>query len=245
MKTWLVTGATSDIVVAICRRLASGNRFVLVGRSEERLNHVADDLRSRGALFVAVSLFDFEDYQLWDVHFSDIIDSHGKPDNVIIGQGVMLDSGEADKDLNTSLAMVAINTLSCMAVLTSASQSITPDRGFILVLGSVAGDRGRASNYLYGASKAALETVVSGISLNRQNANITYLLVKPGQTRTSMTRHLHTDGFLWSDADDVARAVCSRIEKGKGGVLYTPWYWHPIMLVIRMLPNFVLRYLQI
>ena len=115
--------------------------------------------------------------------------------------------------------------------------------GSICVIGSVAGDRGRSSNYIYGSAKAGLAAFTQGLRQRLSKFNIDILLVKPGFVDTPMTQEFKK-GFLWASPERVARDICSAIDKRKS-TLYTPWFWGWIMLVIKHIPESIFKKLKL
>jgi short-subunit dehydrogenase len=115
--------------------------------------------------------------------------------------------------------------------------------GSLVVLGSVAGDRGKRSNYIYGAAKAGVAVFLDGLRARLGPHEVHVLTVKPGFVDTPMTAKF-TKGVLWATPEHVANAVCRAVEQRRS-VIYTPWFWRPIMFVIRALPNAILGRLNI
>jgi NAD(P)-dependent dehydrogenase (short-subunit alcohol dehydrogenase family) len=107
-----------------------------------------------------------------------------------------------------------------------------------VVIGSVAGDRGRASNYVYGATKAGLGALVEGIAHRLARSGARAVLIKPGFVDTPMTAAIANKGVLWAKPEAVARTIVAAAERGPP-VVYTPWFWRGIMLIVRNTPSFV------
>jgi short-subunit dehydrogenase len=119
----------------------------------------------------------------------------------------------------------------------------TQGHGAIAVIGSVAGDRGRASNYVYGTAKAGLAAFTQGLRQRLSKSNVQVLLIKPGFVDTPMTQEFKK-GFLWASPDQVAKDICRAVEKRKN-VLYTPWFWALIMLIIQHIPESIFKRLKL
>ena len=133
------------------------------------------------------------------------------------------------------------NATSVIAVTTAIAERMrAAGSGTIAVISSVAGDRGRASNYVYGAAKAAVSTFCEGMTARLQARGIHVLTIKPGFVSTPMTENMKLPRILTATPDRVARDIVKAVEH-RAHVLYTPWFWRPIMWVVRMVPGFVLR----
>ena len=238
MKKILVIGATSAIAEHCCRVWATRNdSLFLAARNAEKLETVAADLRIRGANRVAVAHFDALDI---DDNGLRIIGAAKTAldglDIVLIAHGTLSDE-EACRT-NTPLAMreLQINALSVLSILmTLANHFEAQGSGTIAVISSVAGDRGRASNYLYGSAKALVTTFASGLRQRLSGRGVHVLTIKPGFVDTPMTAQF-PKGFLWTLPARVANSIVHAID-GKQDVLYVPWFWRYIMFVVRAIPE--------
>jgi decaprenylphospho-beta-D-erythro-pentofuranosid-2-ulose 2-reductase len=242
----LILGATSAIAQAYARKRAIEHAaFVLAGRREDRLEAVSADLIARGAAstdtvvldLVAIDSIDDSAQMLWS-RFGDI-------DQVLIAYGVL--GSQSDAEASTSIARSVFDTnltsvaLWILAILRqrSAAAPIT-----IIAIGSVAGDRGRASNFVYGAAKGGLERFLEGLAQKYSGSPVHIVTVKPGFVDTPMTFGMQKGGILWASPDQVATDILRAVQRGRR-VVYTPWFWWPIMTVIRQLPWFVFKHLKI
>ena len=242
MKKIVVVGATSRIA-HMCARLwvqEDCEEIVLVGRNTEKLNTVASDLKTRNSNLLCntkvVDFFNKDEIQ----NCVDSICSKRVPDIVLIAQGSSLPENEIlRQDLSLEEDSIRLNFISVVLFLESfAKYCENVGVGSIAVIGSVAGDRGRASNYIYGSSKAAIETYVSGLShylaLKKSNVHIT--LVKPGPTQSPLTADLPQRKL--APPEDVAKGIIAAVRKHKKNV-YIPFKWTLIMAVIKCIPNIV------
>jgi decaprenylphospho-beta-D-erythro-pentofuranosid-2-ulose 2-reductase len=234
----LIMGATSGIAEAVARRYAEqGARLFLTARNRARLETVSADLSVRGAREVHSFVMDANDYErlpeLVDVAWK----AFGTIDVALIAYGTLPDQRRADVDLQYALAEFRTNTesvIACLSVL--AGRLELEGRGVIAVIGSVAGDRGRASNYFYGAAKAAIDTYASGLRARLFRRGIHVLTIKPGFVSTSMTDNLNLPTWLTATPQAVARDIQRAIDNKKN-ILYTPWFWRWILLIIRWIPE--------
>jgi len=241
----LVFGATSAIAHAIGRRYAKeGANFVLVARNQIKLDANAADLSVRGvakAITLAADLNTFAEHQ-------DLIGRAaaelGSLDIVLIAHGTLPDQERCEKSSDEMRLAIETNLFSVVSLATIAASHMEEQRrGSLVVLGSVAGDRGRRSNYVYGAAKAGVAVFLDGLRARLGSDEVHVLTVKPGFVDTPMTARFKK-GILWATPEQVANAVCQAVEQRKS-VIYTPWFWRPIMFVIRALPSAVLARLNI
>ena len=241
MTTVAVIGATSGIAHATMRLWAErGADLRLVGRGADRLERAEHDLLVRGARSVSVLARDIdsaaavEDVTRW-------VFSAGTVDAVLVAFGTMPSQEDADADLGLAEDLLRVNGV--LALLTAHALTLRlmeQGTGALAVIGSVAGDRGRRSNYLYGAAKAMVATGVAGLQHRTAGSPVTVTLVKPGPTATPMTDHLRGGRMTLAKAETVGRDIVASVEAGKP-VVYTPRKWRLIMTVIRLLPRSVFQ----
>lgn len=245
MKHILIVGASSAIAEA-CARLwaAEGAALHLVARDPARLAAMADDLALRGAARVSHGVADLARMDDAGVLIDAAQAALGGLDLVLVAQGVLPDQRACERDFAATRAAFEVNTLASLAVLTRAA-ALFEDQGHgaLVVLGSVAGDRGRQSNYVYGASKAALEAFASGLRNRLARRGVQVLLVKPGFVDTPMTAAF-TKGPLWARPTDIGRGILRALE-ARRDVVYLPAFWRAIMLAIRLLPERVFKRLTL
>lgn len=236
-----ILGATSAIAHACARNWADTDvHFALVGRDAARTQAVADDLAARGNAQARVYVHDFAGTTSVAALIAAIEADHGALDRVLIAQGIMPPQAASAADPDSVAALYAVNTASVVASLLACVRTMRPrGHGQVIVLGSVAGDRGRPSNYLYGSSKAALATACAGLQLELAGSGMHLLLVKPGMVRTAMTAGL-PEGPLLAEPDTVAKGI-DRALRRRLLTAYVPGYWRLVMAVIRHAPVFVVR----
>lgn len=241
----LILGATSAIAQSYARICAAeGAAIVLAGRKAERLSAIAADLRARGATSTAFHAGDLSAVDEIPGLWSEIVAAHGCPSEVLLAYGILRniaslrsDSAELAAYLTTNFTSAAI----WLELVASAMESA--GHGRIVVIGSVAGDRGRQSNYLYGAAKAALERQVEGLQHRfalASGKSLSAHLAKPGFVDTPMTDGMEKGGILWASPSAVAAAIRRGVQADRRK-FYVPWFWRAIMFIIRNLPAAVLH----
>jgi decaprenylphospho-beta-D-erythro-pentofuranosid-2-ulose 2-reductase len=238
-KSALVIGATSSLAHSLCRQLAaSGYRLVLAARDERELEIRAGDLSTRYNISCTPLHVD-----LLEKNFSatQLIERAGHFDTLIFAAG---DMGSSEQDDLSNLAHVAqINYVVPSQILSVAAEAMKDaGGGTIVVICSVAGDRGRAGNYEYGAAKAALATFASGLRNRYARRGVHVMTVKPGFTDTPMTWGMHSP--LMAGRDTVAHALIAAMENKKD-VVYIPRYWQLIMFIICMIPERIFKKLKL
>ena len=241
MTNVLIIGATSAIAQEVAKHFAAaGDDLFLVGRSPEKLATVAEDLQVRGARRVETFVLDVNDFSRHREMLNAAEETLGPLDVVIVAHGIMPDQKAMEQDVDLALDMYKTNFLSVVSLLTPiANEFETRGRGTIAVISSVAGDRGRQSNYVYGASKAALTAFTSGLRNRLSKAGVNVITVKPGPVDTPMTAHMRK-GLLMASPEKVGRDIYQAILKGKD-VVYTPWFWRWIMCVIVHIPERIFK----
>jgi decaprenylphospho-beta-D-erythro-pentofuranosid-2-ulose 2-reductase len=220
------------------RRLAAqGTRFMLVARHSERLTAVAQDLLTRGALKVDTWVMDLDDTTAHPEMLAIAAERLGRIDLALIAHGVLGDQQAAEADFEVAAAILHTNFISTVSLLTWLGNYFQAQRGGTLaVVSSVAGDRGRKSNYVYGASKGALDIFLEGLRNRIDRDGVQVLTIKPGFVDTPMTAHVPHNA-LFASPDQVARGILKAVERRRD-VAYVPWFWAGIMLLIRAIPGF-------
>jgi decaprenylphospho-beta-D-erythro-pentofuranosid-2-ulose 2-reductase len=220
------------------RRLAAhGTRFMLVARHSDRLTAVAQDLRTRGALKVDTWIMDLDDTTAHPEMLAIAAERLGRIDLALIAHGVLGDQQAAEADFNVAAAILHTNFIATVSLLTWLGNYFQVQRGGTLaVVSSVAGDRGRKSNYVYGASKGALNIFLEGLRNRIDRDGVQVLTIKPGFVDTPMTAHVPHNA-LFASPDQVARGILKAVERRRD-VAYVPWFWVGIMLLIRAIPGF-------
>jgi decaprenylphospho-beta-D-erythro-pentofuranosid-2-ulose 2-reductase len=232
-----VLGATSSIAIATMRRLAEANtHFMLVARNSDRLTAVAQDLATRGALAVDTWVADLDDTAAHPQMLAAAAERLGRLDLALIAHGVLGDQQAAEADFEVAAAVLHTNFMSTVSLLTWLGNYFQAQGGGTLaVVSSVAGDRGRKSNYVYGASKGALNVFLDGLRNRIDRDGVQVLTIKPGFVATPMTAHVPHNA-LFASPDQVARGILNAIER-RHDVAYVPRFWLLIMLLIRAIPG--------
>jgi decaprenylphospho-beta-D-erythro-pentofuranosid-2-ulose 2-reductase len=241
----LIVGATSGIAEAVARRYAEqGAAFFLVARNKDKLKSVSTDLSVRGAKEVQTFVMDANDSELIPRMVETAWQAFGSVDVALVAHGTLPDQLRTETDIPYAIAEFRTNAESAIACLAGLAQCFElQGNGVIAVIGSVAGDRGRASNYLYGAAKAAIDTYASGLRAKLSRQGVHVLIIKPGFVATSMTAELNLPEKLTATPEKVAQDIQQAIIKRKD-VIYTPWFWYWIMLIIRWIPAPIFKRLK-
>lgn len=245
MMRILIVGATSAIAEATARIWAvEGHDLFLVGRHQARLQAVAADFRLRGASHVGHAEFDAMDSASHALLVRHAIDDLGGLDMVLVAHGSLGDQTLCETDFASANQQFTVNALSVISVLTHVANYFEAQRGgSIVVIGSVAGDRGRKSNYVYGSAKAAVEVFIQGLRNRLHRSGVHVMLVKPGLIDTPMTSALRK-GVLWSSPETVARCITGGLAKRRH-VVYAPSFWRAVMTVIRWIPEPIFKTLSL
>ncbi len=240
-----ISGATSAIAQAFARRYATQQAcFYLLARDETKLEAIKQDLLARGASEVSTCCSDLGAAQDYTTLVDTAITALGHIDIAVIAQGVMFEQADAEQDNSLSRKMYEVNTLSAIEIANALGNHYKQrNSGALLMVSSVAGDRGRQSNYIYGSTKAALSVFTDGLRHRLAATNATIVTVKPGFVDTPMTSH-YDKGPLWAQPEKIAEDMEKAIRKRKG-TLYTPWFWRYIMLIIQHIPEFIFKRLSL
>lgn len=241
MKKIIILGATSTIAIACARLWANDNcEFILVARNTEKLSQVAEDLTARGSI-VHTLTFDLSDYTTHEALINSCYDKINNIDILLTAYGTLPDQDECEKNTDVALQEFHTNGLSVISLINRLAMKMEKqEQGTIAVISSVSGDRGRASNYLYGAAKSAVSTYCSGLRARLSRTGIHVLTIKPGFVDTQMTQHLTLPEKLTASPEQVAHDISGAITSKKD-VLYTRWFWRYIMLIIVIIPNRIFK----
>jgi short-subunit dehydrogenase len=231
-----IFGATSAIAQHVARRLAEREtRFFLVARNAARLDAVAGDLRARGAE-VDVTTADLDVTADHAALAATIDERLGGVDVAVFAQGVLGDPEEYDTDGLAAARVIHTNLTAPVSLLTFVSERMASrGSGCIVGLSSIAGDRGRRSNAVYGASKAGFSAFLSGLRSRMLGLGVHVMTVKPGPVDTPMTAAMPRDR-PFASPDVVARDIVRAIDR-RSDVVYTPWIWRFVMLAVRLIPE--------
>ena len=233
----LILGATSGIAQAVARVYAAeGVRLALVARSREHLTAVAADLGVRGAevlLSRATDLCELDRHRTLLAEAETALDGL---DVVLVAHGVLPDQKACEGEPRLAAASWEVNFVSAASLLEAAAERLAAaGRGTLGVLSSVAGERGRADNYVYGAAKAALTAYASGLGHRLRGTGVTVVTIKPGPVDTPMIAGRNLPRGLVADVDVAGRQIHRALERGQR-VVYVPGRWRWIMAVLRALP---------
>ena len=247
MKHYVLMGASSAMAQH-CARLwvqSAPARLTLVGRDAQRLQAIADDLQVRSAQSVITILQ------------ADFVTAAGVAacvqscrelapiDVALVAHGVLSDQSQCEQDLQACAQSLQINGLSPVLFAEALVQVMTASGGGTLaVIGSVAGDRGRKSNYVYGAAKGLVDRYLQGLQHRLASSPVRVVRIKPGPTDTPMTADLKAQGRRMASVEQVAADIVRGIERGQE-VVYTPGVWRLIMWVVRHIPSRVFRHINL
>jgi short-subunit dehydrogenase len=246
MKKVLIIGATSSIATACARLWAEqGNEFFLVARNNEKLKQTAADLRARGAKAVTLHTMDATDFAAHPAMLASCLGALQQIDIALIAHGTLPDQKACEQDVGMALQEFSNNGTSVIALMTLlANQFEKQHCGTLAVISSVAGDRGRPSNYLYGTAKAAVSTFCEGLRARLFKVGVHVIDIKPGFVDTPMTQGLPLPAGLVAKPEQVAQRIVKGIEH-KVGVLYTPGFWALIMTIIKLIPCVIFKRINI
>jgi short-subunit dehydrogenase len=244
-KKILVLGATSGIAEATCRIWAAeGASLFLVARNAEKLAAVAADLKVRGAHYVDTAVADLDDTAKHPELLAHAINSLTGLDIAYLAHGVLGEQSAAEADFEVAGQIFHTNLTAPVSLLTwLANFFVQRHSGVLAVISSVAGDRGRKSNYVYGASKAGLSAFLGGLRNRVDREGVTVLTIKPGPTRTAMTASMK-GSEKFADVNAVAKSIVAAVA-AKKDTLYVPFQWQPIMFIIRNIPEQVFKKLNL
>jgi short-subunit dehydrogenase len=244
MRKILIIGATSAIAQSAARLWAAqGATLHLLARNAERLTAIAQDLRVRGAAEVGTGVLDANDLDGHEAAFDAARVALGGFDVALIAHGTLPDQDQCSGSVARTLAEFATNGTSTIAMMTRlAAVFEAQGEGTLAVISSVAGDRGRASNAIYGAAKAAVTAYASALRQRLGRHGVNVLTIKPGFVDTPMTRGF-AKGALWASADAVAAGIVRAVDRRRS-VVYLPGFWWPVMMAIKALPEFAFRRLK-
>jgi len=237
MRKVLIMGATSAIAEATARVFAvRGDELYLIARNPTRLETIQKDLEIRGAYNVATATLEINDLNRHAAILDAAWSAMHEVDVVLIAHGTLPDQKACENSAAMTLKEFNTNATSTIALLILIANRLQAQgKGTLAVISSVAGDRGRASNYIYGAAKAALTAFISGLRPRLYRSGITVITIKPGFVDTPMTSEFKK-GLLWAAPEQVAKGIVKAIDRGQS-VVYLPWFWRLIMFVIRHIPE--------
>lgn len=224
---------------------ARGAGFYLLGRDADKLEAVKKDLLARGAREVVIHTADLAVQQDYDNIVSQLYTHWQRVDIALFAQGSLPDQQALLSDMKAVRTVFELNAMSYMlpANLIAARMAQTGS-GSIVLISSVAGDRGRQSNFFYGTSKAAVTTFAQGLRNHMFKFGVHVMTVKPGFCDTPMTAGIAKGGPLWAMPEQIAACIENGLQK-KRDVIYAPWFWQVIMRIIQHLPEAIFKRLSL
>jgi len=242
-KYILILGAKSDIARAVAHEYAkNGYSLYLAGRNTAELAADASDLHIRYKVKAIPLHFDALDYEAHSDFYAQI---NPKPEVVACVFGLMFSQEKAQKEAKLAKLMMETNYVGAVSILECVANDMEIRKnGTIIGISSVAGDRGRATNYLYGSAKAGFTAYLSGLRNRLAKANVHVLTVKPGFVRTAMTEGLPLPPVITANPEQIAKDIFKAAKKHKNE-LYTLWMWKYIMLIIKYIPEFIFKKLSL
>lgn len=243
----VVFGATSAIAQAYLRSEIEAqpqSKFFLVARSEEKLRVVKADIEARGAEKVVTYQADLSDVSLHDNLFRAVGEHLPECNTVLIAYGVLSDQEICEKDFGAFRRDFETNFVSTVSLIMHFATSFrVRGAGSIAVISSVAGDRGRKSNYAYGVAKGALSLYLQGLRNSLYDSGVHVLTIKPGFVDTPMTEHIQKSA-LFASPEVIGKGI-RRAILHKKDIVYLPWFWQGIMFAIRAIPEWLFKRLSI
>jgi len=238
-------GANSFIARALAvEMLKEGWDVFLASRNIEELERVAKDLRLKYGKDIKFGEFDATDYESHKGFWDNVLKDFGDVDVAVISFGYLGNNDKALKDFSEARKIVETNYLGAISIINIIADYMERrGKGTIVAISSVAGDRGRAKNFVYGSAKAGLTQYLSGLRAKMFKKGVGVITIKPGFVDTPMTKDLDIPKPLLSTPERVAKDIFKAIKRGKD-VVYTPYYWRFIMLVVRTIPEWIFKRLE-
>ncbi|RYF86716.1 MAG: SDR family oxidoreductase [Chitinophagaceae bacterium] len=242
MKSVLILGATSDVAMAVANTFAKEKyNIVLAARDAQRLQPLKSDLAIRFNVNCEVKEFDALDF---DNHASFVASLQPLPLVTVCAFGFLGDEDAARTTTGETIKMIHSNYTGAVSILNGVAQAYkTKGEGTIIGISSVAGSRGRSSNYMYGSAKAGFTAYLSGLRNELFHHKVHVLTVLPGFIASKMTAHLQLPAMLTATPAQVANAIYKGFAKQKN-VIYVKWFWAWIMLIIRLIPEPIFKRLK-
>lgn len=243
MSYVLIIGAKSDIAKELARTYAkNGYNLYLAAREASTLEDLKQDIEIRSGVEVKIIEFDITAF---DTHYEFYTSLHVRPLGVIVVSGYMCEQKVAQNDWSKTLQTVNVNYTGALSILNIVANDFEKQRcGFIVGVSSVAGDRGRKANYIYGSAKAGFSAYLSGLRNRLHESGVSVLTVKPGFVNTKMTESLDLPKNLTAQPQDVAEDIFNAQQRGRN-ILYTKSIWMFIMLIIKHIPEFIFKKMSI
>ena len=235
MSCVLIIGAKSDIAKEVAREYAkNGYDLYLAGRNIDEMKDFENDIKIRSKADVKLKEFDITNFESHEQFYNSL---EPKPLGVIVVAGYMAEQKTCENDWSETLNTINVNFTGAVSILNIIANDMEQNKnGFIVGVSSVAGDRGRKANYIYGSSKAAFSAYLSGLRNRLHESGVKVLTVKPGFVATKMTAKLDLPTKLTAQPEDVAKDIFTAQQKGKD-ILYTKPIWRVIMMIIKIIPE--------
>ena len=242
-KTVLILGGNSDVGKSIARDFSKlGSNIILTSRKKGQLDSFKSDLEIRYSIKCDLEFFDVLDFNSHESFYNNL---KKKPDIVISCIGYLDNQERSETSFEESLKSIQTNFTGLVSILNIVSNDFENRKsGIIIGISSVAGDRGRGSNYIYGCSKSGFTSYLSGLRNRLFNSGVKVITVKPGFIKSKMTNHLDLPKLLTATPDDISNDIINSIKKGKT-IIYSKWFWKWIMLIIKMIPESIFKKLRI
>lgn len=239
----LILGANSDVAESLAKLLATkGHELILAGRSKEKLAALKSDLEIRSNAVCDIVEFDAEKIDNHNNFYNSI---NKKPDWVICAFGQLVEQDDTLENADLTNKSYLVNMLGAISILDIIANDFGNRKaGVIVGISSVAGDRGRASNYTYGSAKAGFTAYLSGLRNRLYKSGVHVVTVKPGFIKTKMTSHLELPNILTASPEEVADKIEKAIRK-KSDVIYVKWFWRYIMMIIKAIPEGIFKKLNL
>lgn len=246
MKNIMIFGITSAIAEATAKIFADRNdNLFLIGRNKDRLEFISKDLSIRGASSIEFTTLDVNSFNEHQTIIDSAFEKLKKIDVALICFGTLPDQKSCEKDVNYTIKEINTNAISTISILTHIANKFekTKQQGTIAVITSVAGDRGRQSNYIYGSAKGMVSLFLQGLRNRLYRSNIHVLDIRPGFVDTPMTANFKK-GLLWAKPETIAKCIIHGIDKKKD-VVYAPFFWFFIMALIKLIPENIFKKLKL
>ena len=243
MSCVLIIGAKSDIAKEVAREYAkNGYDLYLAGRNIDEMKDFENDIKIRSKADVKLKEFDITDFESHEQFYNSL---EPKPLGVIVVAGYMAEQKTCENDWSKTLNTINVNFTGAVSILNIISNDMEQNKnGFIVGVSSVAGDRGRKANYIYGSAKAGFSAYLSGLRNRLYESGVKVLTVKPGFVNTKMTAKLDLPTKLTAQPEDVAKDIFTAQQKGKD-ILYTKPIWRVIMMIIKIIPEWKFKGMSI
>lgn len=244
IESWLILGASSSVARAFARAAADdGADIILAGRDMEDMGRTAEDVSIRTGRDVDVVAFNAEGVSGHAAFVDDVVKRAGFL-NVFLAFGAMPEQDEIDADFTLAERAIAVNYTGAVSVLHRLAPHLEEQGdGHVVVLSSVAGDRGRLKNYVYGSAKAGVNTYLQGLRARLFRKGVSVTTIKPGFMDTDMTWGI--EGMFLVASPEAAARACLKAARKRRHVVYVPFFWWGIMNIIRHIPEFIFKKMNI